>query len=511
MDNSYDARTERRRILLNNDMSASFSATCSPAARTALEVQRGIESYVDELAAAKIDATATCLFSGYRTLFPCSVPGTEDRLRTPVQEQKSVSSEAMVAFQSRLRPLIEEGGDPVAIQLRRCQELGIEYLACLRMNDRHPGGGPFKMQREDLHLEDLQHLGEYRRGFDFTHEIVRENLLGIAADILRRYDVDGLELDWVRWCRVFPMAVATHRAPLLTDFTASVRALLDEAAARRGRDRLTLSVRVPQTLEECRKLGFDLEAWMKTAALDCICPSDFLFTDYGTPVEDFAALAKGSKCRVYPSVHPVFAWGDDERLMTAENYQALAKSFYHRGADGISAYNYQFHWREDAEMWPKALSFLTAIRFAGTLEGPRHYLFHALWDGNTSPTDEAHDHDIRLDRSEAQPSGVFRFYVHESSGMLLFKAIGLDEGEALSVAINKHVVSGSQIATEIRSEGQSAKDGHPWGPFMIHRVRLATPPLQDKENELKIALTAARRESGTVEIREVEFVAPGPG
>ena len=54
MDNSYDARIKRRRIVLNNDMSASFSATCSPTPRTALEVQRGIVSYVDELAAARM-------------------------------------------------------------------------------------------------------------------------------------------------------------------------------------------------------------------------------------------------------------------------------------------------------------------------------------------------------------------------------------------------------------------------------------------------------------------------
>ncbi len=62
----------------------------------------------------------------------------------------------------------------------------------------------------DLYLEDLKDLGKFRRGFDFTHDIVRENLLVAMAEILERYDVDGLEMDWMRWARVFLAGATPH-------------------------------------------------------------------------------------------------------------------------------------------------------------------------------------------------------------------------------------------------------------------------------------------------------------
>lgn len=514
MQNSYESRTRNRRILLNNDSSASFSATCSPSASSPEDVVQGVDTYIDELAAAGISSTATCLFSGYHTAFPCTVPGTHDLMRAPVREQEQVSTEYRVAYQNRFRPLVEAGGDPVAVQLQRCRQHGIEYLACLRMNDRHPGGGPFKMERDDLHLSDLKEHGEYRRGFDFTHEIVRENLLAVAADILRQYDVDGLELDWMRWCRVFPMDVAPERAPLLTGFIARMRALLDEAAERRGRDRLTLSVRVPQTLQECRGLGFDVEAWLKTGALDCLCPSDFFYTDPSTRVEDFAAFTAGTACRVYPSVHPIIAQGNDVGLMSAANYRAAARNFYRRGAAGISAYNYQYHWAKltsphypgPAEMWPKALNFLTQISRPEALAGPRHYLFHALWEAYPPATGVAHDDDIRLNRGEPRPSGVFRLYLAESGGTLVFKAIGLAQNEVLAIAVNGAPVPAQSITTAPHPQGQSEKQGHPRDAFVRHRIALSAPPLQEGDNELQLELTGARQDTGTVEIREVEVI-----
>jgi len=511
--NSYQMRAQNRRMLLNNDRSASFSATCSPSATTADEVVQGVEAYVDELAAAGISATATCLWQAYYTIYPSSLPDVEDLLRGEISKRKQCDINVMRRFQNRFRPLVEAGGDPVEVQLRRCREHGIEYLGCLRMNDRHPGGGPFKMQRDDLHLEDLKARGEYRRGFDFTHDVVRENLLAFMAEILERYDVDGLELDWMRWCRVFPMDVAPQRAHLLTTFTEKVRTLLDEAAKRRGRDRLTLSVRVPQTLDECRMLGFDVEAWVRTGALDCLCPSDFFYTDFNAPVENFIAITEGTPCRVYPSVHPIIASGNNVGLMSADNYRAAARNFYHRGAAGISAYNYQYHWAKKesshypgpAEMWPRALRFLTGIRSGESIEGPRHYLFHALWEGGLAPTGASCDRDIRLDRAHAQLSGAFRFYLAESAGTLALKAVGLAGDEELGIAINGRPVPADSIVAEPHPEGQSEKQGHPRGTFVLYRIELSAPPLQEGDNEMKVELTASQQNSGTIEIREIEF------
>ena len=59
----------------------------------------------------------------------------------------------------------------------------------------------------------------------------------------------------MRWCHMFEPGEGEQNAHLLTDFTRKARQMLDAAAQRRGRSRLPLGVRVPQTLEECGLSG----------------------------------------------------------------------------------------------------------------------------------------------------------------------------------------------------------------------------------------------------------------
>ena len=61
-------------------------------------------------------------------------------------------------------------------------------------------------------------------------------------------------------------------------------------------------------------LGFDLKAWVQSGLVDYVCPSDFFYTDFNMRVEDFVALTEGTKCKVYPTVHPVISKGNDHQV-----------------------------------------------------------------------------------------------------------------------------------------------------------------------------------------------------
>lgn len=73
MQTSYESRMRGRRIILNHDRRASLAEGLSQAATGAEQVQQGLESYVDELAAARVDTMSKCLFAAYQTMFPCGV------------------------------------------------------------------------------------------------------------------------------------------------------------------------------------------------------------------------------------------------------------------------------------------------------------------------------------------------------------------------------------------------------------------------------------------------------
>ena len=197
-------------------------------------------------------------------------------------------------------------------------------------------------------------------------------MLQFVAEAIERYDLDGIELDWMRWCHVFETSEAATNAPLLTRFTRQIRDMLDDAAARRGRDSLLLGARVASTLDECTHLGYDVNAWIHEAGIDYLCPSDFYHTDPNCPVDTFVALTEGTACAIYPSIHPAVSWGDAPGLNSLDNYRAAANNFYAQGAAGVSPYNYMYHWGSirspsypgPAEMWPKSLDFLTELRRA---------------------------------------------------------------------------------------------------------------------------------------------------
>ena len=96
-------------------------------------------------------------------------------------------------------------------------------------------------------------------------------------------------------------------------------------------------MRVPQTLEECDYLGFDLAAWISEGLVDFIVPSDFMHTDTNMKTEEFVKLTKGTQCKVYPAIHTRISMDEPNehyRLMTLANFRAAAQNYYAFGADG---------------------------------------------------------------------------------------------------------------------------------------------------------------------------------
>lgn len=125
---------------------------------------------------------------------------------------------------------------------------------------------------------------------------------------------------------MFERSEAVQNTPLLTDFMAQMRKLLDKASQKRGRDKLLLGVRIPPTMEECRLLGFAVKAWVQQGLVDFISPSDF-----NTRTKDFTALTEGTQCKVYPSVHPQYV-EMSLRPTIIDHYPVLHTPESHRAA-----------------------------------------------------------------------------------------------------------------------------------------------------------------------------------
>ena len=85
--------------------------------------------------------------------------------------------------------------DPFAVCVQRCRERGISPWLSIRMNDTHYLNDPTKTSTLWQRRPELRRAAN--SGFDFAHEHVRAHYLALIAELMSRYDCDGIELDWM--------------------------------------------------------------------------------------------------------------------------------------------------------------------------------------------------------------------------------------------------------------------------------------------------------------------------
>ena len=398
----------------------------------------------------------------------------------------------------------KEGVQPIEILIDQCHKRGMKFLAKFRMSDRHPDAARgWQLEHKELWLE------EFQGALDFTHEEVHDWYLSLIEEISARFDVDGFELNYIRWEHCFPTAAARDSQPVMTAFIKRVRALLDAGAGKKGR-KLWLGVRVPQTLEECHALGYDVPTWIKEDLIDYVVPCDFFYPDFNARYEEFAALTRSSDCLLFPAVHPLLCYNDNVGLMRPENYRALSRNLYAAGADGVSTFNYMYHWarRGGGEYpgpnsgYPLALAWLRELREPDALGmRPRHYLFYPLWGADRKcPTGFWKNECMSLKR-EVDSSGEYRFRIAEDLGRpgvaseIYVTARKMASNDKVEFSINGDAVAANAIKSVWNPAGRPEKFGRPLAPHMSFMWRLTAPPARFGDNILGAKLAVVDGEA----------------
>jgi hypothetical protein len=243
-----------------------------------------------------------------------------------------------------LQALIASDGGPLAVLAAACRQQGTPFFPRVRMNSHyvidpsHPGYGSFRRDRPDLLIgRPGEHLPEgslewaIRTGKNYAFAEVRQYMEAIICECFERFDVDGVELDFMRHPGWFRIEEAQANAYLMTDLVRRVRQRLrrlDETQGRRQR----LLVRVPPTLADSLRTGLDVAAWMMEDLVDIVVVGGG-FIPYETPVHEFVDAAHGTGCRIYGCIEAT-------RYIDTRHLRGLASRWYEDGADGIYLYNF---------------------------------------------------------------------------------------------------------------------------------------------------------------------------
>ena len=276
--------------------------------------------------------------------------------------------------------LFELGTDPLTLAVDTGHERGVPIVASYRMNSEdlydftwmlsdfgreHPDCRIPLTPEEKAGLPASARQKEWTGALDPARPEVYEYRVSIFREVAERYDIDGIEFDFMRTGH---MISEPHRHyPILTNMVAETRRMLDKAAEHKGRGKLLLGVRVPPSLATppdvadypgmlhshqnvcCRDKGLDVATWVEKGYVDYVCPSLFWPVWPGKPhTAEFLALAAGTDVGVYPSLFPKPEWlrepiglDDHERLLRYKNeFCEAALQFHADNPDGISTYNW---------------------------------------------------------------------------------------------------------------------------------------------------------------------------
>ena len=186
------------------------------------------------------------------------------------------------------------------------------------------------------------------RVLDYGVPEVREYILAVTAEVIENYDVDGVELDYLRDPFLFKetfsdpvVPVSDEHCAVMLDFHRKVRGMLDAKARRIGRP-LLLALRVPKWVELSKRIGIDIEAHLEADVVDILVGSGG-YTPFAPAPAELVALAHRYDV---PAHLCISASGMLNRLKLPESaretmgaWRGAAMNIFDWGADGPYVFN----------------------------------------------------------------------------------------------------------------------------------------------------------------------------
>jgi len=262
-----------------------------------------------------------------------------------------------------------EGVDYPARVIQRCRHKGVSPWISLRMNDVHFNDNldhPFHSalwRKPELFRQG--HPGYFARALDYSHSEVRDHYQALIVETLERYDVEGLELDFMREPYLFSMGKEQEGRKILTEWLRGIRKLVDNAAKRRGHT-VKLGVRVPSSPDTAIGLGLDAPTWAKEGLVDLVVAAPRWATlEFAMPLQkwrellgDRVTLAGGLEVLYSPS--PAMP----KRVVTREEATGAAVAVLSSGADVVYLFNY---FQNGHPHWP-ILDYQRTLKSFSSLE-----------------------------------------------------------------------------------------------------------------------------------------------
>jgi hypothetical protein len=428
-------------------------------------------------------------------------------------DMTNYNSEFGLHYMGISSPLVDAGFDLYGFMVKRLKEAGIRVLANIRMNDHHGRPAywtPWEREHvawslgEDTGARDWKSIGALRH-MDYAIEGVRSYRLSIVEEILDRYQVDGIQLDFGRTAP-FVSEPKREKGQFMTDFIQSVRLLLDKSGP--DETNMILGTLLPWDIDYCHAEGLEVNRWVSEGFVNYLSPGEWYYADWNIPQQAWVDLTKGTGCKFYPftpgnvSSYQDFENGDpsllgENRLLDGSKIRAIADNYVNQGLDGFAFYN--FYTFDFGHFYPELRTWVNPQK---SKELSRHYLncrslmYHAT-------ERDSYDLGIAFERSslgvtDDEALRPFRFSSDLSGKKAVLRCAfsGMNTGDKIEVQVN-----GITIApTSLEKSGEESQTTT-WEGDMN------SPPLNIGENVLSLKLVKASDQRTTpIKVGEFEII-----
>jgi len=241
------------------------------------------------------------------------------------------------------------------IWMDRLREIGINPWISIRTNHVHCNFDENSFQ----HSSFFQKNKEKRRGqhhsagacdyfdnaLDFCYPEVREHLFSLIAEVLLKFDMHGLELDWMREIYSLRIGCEEQGAKLLTELMERVRKEADKAEKKWGHP-IQIAVRLPASPLLALRLGFDFFTWVDEGLVNLITVTPrWATSDDDMPVDLWKKMLAGKSVKLAAGqevlLDPMFTEPRKVILNNSiETARGTAAANLAMGADEVYLFNY---------------------------------------------------------------------------------------------------------------------------------------------------------------------------
>lgn len=204
------------------------------------------------------------------------------------------------------------------------------------------------MLTEDYNVWYNGNNGPSANCLNFAKPRVREVLLEYIEEMVLRYDVFGVELDFTRGLDCFDYLNDEGYVEIMNQLIRDIKALVEKAEEKFGHD-IKLMVRIGRSIEHNKIYGFDAETWIKEGLVDALIPSPLSWATDNLPISEWKELA-GDDVAIFAGIEERMI-NYNSKNTTANYVKGFSAGYYAQGADGIYFNNFYQMGSDGPSIW----------------------------------------------------------------------------------------------------------------------------------------------------------------